>query len=193
MTVASVLKNLAAKEIADVKNEWNKYGDVEGTASITFRITENTKNLVEGEYRAKGMKMWTLEYGSGSKMDTSNPLLERYKNSKKYNQLRGQSSKSKSDDTLYNPKGTEIRTRPKGTYYDLDGNKQEGSGLGFSANWQYGLNAEKLGGGHAVTPIEPHHIIKDIIPRKNTVHKKQFEQELSSCIDEIIRGAMKNE
>lgn len=192
MTIAGVLKSLAAKEMADVRHEWGKYGDVEGTASITFKITENTKTHVNGEYSAKGMKMWMLEYGSGSLMDKLNPLLEKYKNSEKYNKVRGQSPKKKSDTALFDPNGTEIRTRPKGTYYDLDGNPQEGSGLGYTSHWHYGLNAEKLGGGYAVIPIAPHHIIKDIVPRRDTVHKQQFKQELASCLNEIFREAMEN-
>ena len=184
MTIADAMRILAAKETADVERGWSKYGKVNGNASITFTITKETKNLVEGEYRAKGMKMWMLEYGSGSLMDKSNPLLDKYTGSTKYNWRRGSSP-------ISDPGGTEIRTRPKGTYYDLDGKPQEGSGLGHSAKWQWGLDAEKLRGGHAVKPIEPHHIIKDIVPRRNTVHKQQFKEDLAKCMAEMFRGVMK--
>ncbi len=187
--IASVLRQLATKEMADVRREWGKY-NVDGNASINFHITQNTPDRVEGEYRAQGMKMWTLEYGSGSLMDKSNPLLEKYKKSEKYNKARGQSPVSKKDKALYNPGGTEIRTRPKGKYFDLDGEEQQGSGLGYSKDWEYGLNAERLNPPYAVTPVEPHHIIKDIVPRRDTVHKQQFRADLAACMAEFFRGVM---
>ena len=190
MKIADAMRQLAIKEMADVKREWGKYS-VDGNASINFRITQNTPTLVEGEYRAQGMKMWTLEYGSGSLLDKSNPLLEKYKRGNVYNHLRGRSPTARGEKSLFDPDGTEIRTRPKGTYYDLDGKPHEVSGLGFSSHWKFGLNAEKLGGGHAVVPIEPHHIIKDIVPRRDTVHKQQFKQDLAACMTEIFRGVMK--
>ena len=187
--IASVLRQLATKEMADVRREWGKY-NVDGNASINFHITQNTPGRVEGEYRAQGMKMWMLEYGSGSLMDKSNPLLEKYKQSEKYNKVRGQSTVNQEDGALYSPEGTEIRTRPSGRYYDLDGQPQEGSGLGYGKKWKYGLNAEHLHPPYAVEPIPPHHIIKDIVPRRDTVHKQQFKEDLAACMTEFFRGVM---
>lgn len=188
MSIADAMRTLAAKEIADVKRGWSKY-HADGNASITFTITKETPDIVEGEYRAEGMKMWMLEYGSGSLMDKSNPLLEKYLINNlynmRYNWRRGQAPKGGSD-----PSGTEIRTRPKGTYYDLDGKPHEGSGVGYSNNWQWGLNAEWLRGGNAVKPVAPHHIIKDIIPRRDTVHKQQFKEDLAKCMARMFRGVM---
>lgn len=189
MKIADAMKTLAKKEMADVNREWGKYS-VDGSASIKFRITQDTPTLVEGEYRAKGMKMWTLEYGSGSLLDKSNPLLTKYQRSKIYNKSRGQSPNSIRSEGLFNPNGTEIRTRPKSTYYDLDGVPHKGSGLGYSGKWNYGLNAERLG-SHSVIPIEPHHIIKDIVPRRDTVHKQQFKQDLAACMTELFKGVMR--
>ena len=191
MSIADAMRTLAAKEMADVKRGWSKY-HVDGNASITFTITKEAQGIVEGEYRAKGMKMWMLEYGSGSLMDKSNPLLEKYKNSKNYNAVRLKAPVSlEHSDVLRDPSGTTIRTRPDDKpYYDLDGKPQEGSGLGYSAKWKYGLNAEILRGDKAVKPIAPHHIIKDIIPRRDTVHKQQFKEDLAKCMTQMFRGVM---
>ena len=193
MSIADAMQQLAAKDIADIKREWDKY-DIEGNAYITFKITKDTPMLVEGRYDAKGMKMWMLEYGSGSKMDMTNPHLKEYKRSKVYNSNRGKVGQSLS--------GTEIRTRPKGSYEDIDApehKEHQGSGLGFGSQWRWGLNAEWLRGfnnergkPNAVEPIEPHHIIKDIVPRKNTVHKQEFQANVLKAIRDELRGVMKD-
>ena len=199
MRVVDAVEVLAAKDIADVEREWDKY-DVAGNAYITFKITKDTPILVEGRYDAKGMKMWTLEYGSGSKMDMTNPHLKEYKRSEVYNSNRGKAGQSLS--------GTEIRTRPKSEsdedgYEDIDApnhKRHQGSGLGFGSKWTIGLNAEWLRGKNkerggkpnAIDPIEPHHIIKDIVPRKNTVHKQEFRANILKAISDELRGVMKD-
>ena len=178
--IAEALEKLAEREMTDIEREWDKY-NAPGKANINFMITKDTDTIVKGTYNASGMKMWLLEYGQGTQMDTSNPLLERYEMSDVYNSKRGHAPYSM---------GHEIRTRPKDGYDDLDGVHHAGSGLGISKNYEYGLNVEWFGGKREIKLVWPHHIIKDIIPRKDTVHKQMFKQDILSALRDIMKGAM---
>lgn len=71
------------------------------------------------------------EFGTGSKMDTENPALPAYKNSNLWNPSR---------------RDTSIRTRPKGEYIDIFGNRQ------VSNATTPGIDLEKIG---VVTPQPP--------------------------------------
>ena len=162
--IADALLANGKKNASDIRNEWNGRGDIEGNAELTVAITKNTPDEVVMTYAASGQKAWINEYGSGSKMDTSNPFLAEYKASSRWNPER---------------KGNEIRTR-HGVYYDLDGNPHVGSDLGGES----GLNAEWL--NKPVKAHEPKHTMKEVITG-NTAYNEQLKEDLLNNFGATIK------
>ena len=114
-------------ELSYVVDEWakdvartieNKYGNsqgVEGNAMASSDLPFISEGNIVTYIRAQGQKAWILEYGSGSKSDTSSPYIDSYVSDKNFNHYR-----SKGD--------MRIRGRDAGDYKDLDRNPQVSSG-----------------------------------------------------------------
>lgn len=112
----SALTNQWAKEVSwNIERRWGNSGGVEGNAEVSVDLPYVSAGSVVEYIRAQGRKAWILEYGSGSKSDTSNPYLDSYVSSGDFNGYR-----SRSD--------MRIRGRDAGEYSDLDGGTQVSSG-----------------------------------------------------------------
>ena len=74
--ISKAVTQWANKNIADIKGEWGK-STIEGNGEINFKITKDSPNEVSGEFTASGQTMWMTDYGTGSTLDRSNPLLSR--------------------------------------------------------------------------------------------------------------------
>ena len=131
------------KEI--IEREYSHYPSSMGKADIDT-IKQIAREEVSLVFKAIGQRALILEYGKGSKMDRENPALERYMNSAIFN-------KNRTD--------LEIRTRPKGIYYDLDGVPHESK---TNANREL-----ESSGNKKYAPIKPEHIVREAI--KNQLKK----------------------
>lgn len=175
--ISKAVTQWANKNIADIKGEWGK-STIEGNAEINFKITKDSPNEVTGEFTASGQKMWMNEYGSGSKLDRSNPFLSQYTSSSVFN-------KERLNDTGFE---YAIRTRPSGHYYqDLDGNNHRGSGIGMPHGLR--LESKTTFGDMAVKPHEPKHTIKETLTG-NTVYNEQFKQDLLNSFEATIQESI---
>ena len=165
--VANVINRYAQKNVAEIEQQWDG-SRIEGDAEISFDITVDTPQLVVGEYRASGQKMWILEHGSGSLMDdeVENPGLASYKQSDLWNDER---------------ENEEIRTR-QGPYLDLDRQQQMGSGIGG----EHGLNAEKLNHGQISIAENPRHIVKETV-KLTTARNLEMKQGIIDAVGDDIR------
>ena len=176
--ISKAVTQWANKNIADIKGEWGK-STIEGNAEINFKITKDSPNEVTGEFTASGQKMWMNEYGSGSKLDRSNPFLSQYTSSSVFNKER----LNEIGDFKY-----AIRTRPAGHYYqDLDGNNHRGSGIGMPHGLR--LESKTTFGDMAVKPHEPKHTIKETLTG-NTVYNEQFKQDLLNSFGATIQESI---
>ena len=112
----SALTNQWAKEVSwNIERRWENRAGVEGNAEVSVDLPYVYAGDVVEYIRAQGQKAWILEYGSGSKSDTSNPYIDSYVSDKNFNHYR-----SKGD--------MRIRGRDAGDYKDLDRNPQVSSG-----------------------------------------------------------------
>lgn len=175
--ISKAVTQWANKNIADIKGEWGK-STIEGNAEINFKITKDSPNEVTGEFTASGQKMWINEYGSGSRLDRSNPFLSQYTSSSVFNKER----LNETGDFKY-----AIRTRPREDYQDLDGNTHVGSGIGG----KHGLRAESVStfGDKAVKPHGPMRTIKETLTG-NTVYNEQFKQDLLNSFGATIQESI---
>nr|DAH25291.1 MAG TPA: hypothetical protein [Caudoviricetes sp.] len=174
--ISKAVTQWANKNIADIKGEWGK-STIEGDAEINFKITKDSPNEITGEFTASGQKMWMNEYGSGSKLDRSNPFLSQYTSSSVFN-------KERLNDTGFE---YAIRTRPKGFYQDLDGNKHSGSGIGMPHGLR--LESKSTFGNLAVDTHEPKHTIEETLTG-NTVLNEQFKQDLLSSFGATVKESI---
>ncbi len=131
------------KEI--IEREYSHYPSSMGKADIDT-IKQIAREEVSLVFKAIGQRALILEYGKGSKMDRDNPALDNYMNSDIFN-------KNRTD--------LEIRTRPKGIYYDLDGVPHESK---TNANREL-----ESSGNKKYAPIKPEHIVREAI--KNQLKK----------------------
>lgn len=175
--ISKAVTQWANKNIADIKGEWGK-STIEGDAEINFKITKDSPNEITGEFTASGQKMWMNEYGSGSKLDRSNPFLSQYTSSSVFNKER----LNEIGEFEY-----AIRTRPKGSYQDLDGNNHRGSGIGMPHGLR--LESKSTFGNLAVDAHEPKHTIEETLTG-NTVLNEQFKQDLLSSFGATVKESI---
>lgn len=175
--ISKAVTQWANKNIADIKGEWGK-STIEGDAEINFKITKDSPNEITGEFTASGQKMWMNEYGSGSKLDRSNPFLSQYTSSSVFNKER----LNEIGEFEY-----AIRTRPKGSYQDLDGNNHSGSGIGMPHGLR--LESKSTFGNLAVDAHEPKHTIEETLTG-NTVLNEQFKQDLLSSFGATVKESI---
>lgn len=175
--LAKSVETWAKKNMADIEREWGK-STIDGEAEIKFEIVDDSPNEITGRFTASGQKMWMNEYGSGSKLDRSNPFLSQYTSSSVFNKER----LNEIGEFKY-----AIRTRPKESYQDLDGNTHIGSGIGMP----HGLRAESKStfGNHAVDAHEPRHTIEETLTG-NTVYNEQFKQDLLSSFGATVKESI---
>lgn len=141
----SVLTNQWAKEVSwNIERRWENSGGVTGTTEVNVDLPYVSAGNVVQYIRAQGRKAWILEYGSGSKSDTSNPYLDSYISSGDFNEYR-----SRSD--------MRIRGRDAGEYSDLDGGTQVSSGRNAGKD----LEAKPV-----YEPQIPLHIIQEEIEKE---------------------------
>lgn len=169
--VANVINRYAQKNVAEIEQQWDG-SRIEGDAEISFDIVADTPELVVGEYRATGQKMWILEYGSGSRMDdsTDNPGLPAYQSSDLWNNER---------------ENTEIRTR-QGAYLDLDRQPHMGSGIGG----EHGLNAERMNHGQVSIAESPRHIVKETV-KLSTARNLEMKQGIIDAVGDNIKASIR--
>lgn len=175
--LAKSVETWAKKNMADIEREWGK-STIDGEAEIKFEIVDDSPNEITGRFTASGQKMWMNEYGSGSKLDRNNPFLSQYTSSSVFNKER----LNEIGEFKY-----AIRTRPKESYQDLDGNTHIGSGIGMP----HGLRAESKStfGNHAVDAHEPRHTIEETLTG-NTVYNEQFKQDLLSSFGATVKESI---
>ena len=167
--ISDVMKQYSHGFISDIKRGWDKES-IEGEANVNFAITSDTPTLITGEYRATGQKAWIAEYGSGSLLDKSNPMLNEYRNNSAFNAERSEDF--------------EIRTRT-GEYTDLDGKTHVGSGLGGV----HGLNAEKLRGRPAIAH-SPKHVMREALGADGAAEParaKDMKQDILNAFGAVIQ------
>ena len=176
--IAKSMEVWAKKNMADINQEWGK-STIDGDAEIHFEITKDSPDEVTGRFTASGQKMWMNEYGSGSKLDRSNPFLSQYTSSSVFNRER----LNEIGDFEY-----AIRTRPSDHYYqDLDGNNHRGSGIGMPHGLR--LESKSTFGNLAVDAHEPKHTIKETLTG-NTVYNEQFKQDLLDSFGMTIKESI---
>ena len=162
-----------AKEVSwTIQNKWEGSQGVDGLAECSVDIPYISSGNVVEYIRAQGRKAWILEYGSGSKSDTSNPYLDSYVSSGDFNGYR-----SRSD--------MRIRGRDAGEYSDLDGGTQVSSGRNAGKD----LEAKPV-----YEPQIPLHIVHEYIEaeiptlrsRIATLVPELIARELSITMDVVI-------
>ena len=141
--------NKAIDEVAPtivkiIKSEYSHYPASLGKADVNT-VKKIAKEEIELVFNAIGQRALILEYGRGSSMDRDNPALDEYMRSDVFNR---------------NRIGLEIRTRPKGVYYDLDGNPHV-------SHTKY-------------APLKPEHIVREAI-------KQNLKKIMETVSDYIIR------
>lgn len=141
----SALTNQWAKEVSwNIERRWENSGGVEGNAEVSVDLPYVSTGDVVEYIRAQGQKAWILEYGSGSKSDTSSPYIDSYVSDRNFNHYR-----SKGD--------MRIRGRDAGDYKDLDRNPQVSSGRNAGKD----LEAKPV-----YEPQIPLHIIQEEIEKE---------------------------
>lgn len=119
-------------------DEYAKFPASLGQADIDSEVRARLKSEISLILKAIGQKALIAEFGKGSLMDRNNPALPRYQSSHDYNP---------------NRLDGEIRSRPKGIYYDLDGIPHKGTGG----------NKILEGKSERFNPIEPRHIVRELL------------------------------
>lgn len=107
----SFLVNQWATEVSwAIQNKWEGSHGVEGNAEISVDVPYISSGNVVEYIRAQGDKAWILEYGSGHTLDESNPYLEDYKSSDRWNPARESDGNEfigrAAGETVYVPDGT---------------------------------------------------------------------------------------
>lgn len=173
-SLADVVDSFGKKVVSDVRNEWDRFPFVDGYSEAKFGIVKNDGYRVVGQLEAKGQKMWILEHGKGSLMDdeSENPDLADYKHSDIWNKEREEN---------------EIRTRPRKTYYDIDGQPHRGSGFGMPHGYNAETNMHK-----PISPIPGQHIIRDNLMATSgtSARIQQLEEEIAEVIGHEIDAAI---
>ena len=141
----SALTNQWAKEVSwNIERRWENMTGVEGNAEVSVDLPYVSAGDVVEYIRAQGQKAWILEYGSGSKSDTSSPYIDSYVSSSNFNSYR-----SRGD--------MRIRGRAAGEYSDLDGNPQVSTGTNAGRD----LEAKPV-----YEPQIPLHVIQEEIEKE---------------------------
>jgi len=113
-----------AKEVSwTIQNKWENSQGVDGLAECSVDVPYISSGNVVEYIRAWGDKAWILEYGSGHTLDESNPYLEDYKSTDRWNPARA----SDGNEFVGRAAG-EIVYVPDGTTYESTG-KAEGMRL----------------------------------------------------------------
>lgn len=176
--LAKSVETWAKKNMADIERGWGK-STIDGEAEIKFEIVDDSPNEITGRFTASGQKMWMNEYGSGSKLDRSNPFLSQYTSSSVFNKER----LNETGDFKY-----AIRTRPSGHFYqDLDGNNHRGSGIGMPHGLR--LESKSTFGNLAVDAHEPKHTIQETLTG-STAYNEQFKQDLLSSFGATVKESI---
>ena len=153
--------NKAIDEVAPtivkiIKSEYSHYPASLGKADVNT-VKKIAKEEIELVFNAIGQRALILEYGRGSSMDRDNPALDEYMRSDVFNR---------------NRIGLEIRTRPKGVYYDLDGNPHV-------SHTNVNRDLEKTDNSK-YAPLKPEHIVREAI-------KQNLKKIMETVSDYVIR------
>lgn len=162
--VAGVIKAHANSICQRAKGE---YESNSALAPFKYEIHNDlilrTESIVIAHIEASGGLAWILEFGSGSKMDPSNPYINDYFKDSRFNNWR--------------PQSLEIATREPGTYTDLDGETQ----VSNATHPGYPLEGLDNGKYEAIAPM---HIIEKIVKQEIIA----IEGELLGAIQDVISG-----
>lgn len=140
---------------------------------ITFTETGTHFNAL---IWAEGMNAVIAEWGSGSKMDLTNPYLPAYQSSPDYNPERREQGT------------TAILGRPYGPYTDLDGVEHFSSGRLAGVNLEEGHIFE-AGGGVKYEPHEAEHYMREAVNANRVIIHERFILAIKRCFTRIsIRG-----
>lgn len=172
-----IIREEFAKATLDAAEYIRKDAALFNRSGIVPHMTfSETGTLFEALIWAEGMEAVIAEWGSGSKMDLTNPYLPIYQASPNYNPERTE-------------KGTTaILGRPYGPYTDLDGVEH------FSSGRLAGVNLEDghvFKGGNAVQfePHEPEHYMRDAVMANRVIIHERFALAIKRCFARIpIRG-----
>lgn len=145
-----------------IKSRWASLG-IKGNAEVDSYILGNVKGMVASRIFGSGQKAWIAEFGSGSRMDTNNPYLEKYLRSPEFNQWRLHSSRMP------------IMGRSAGEYKDIDGVEHSSSGK------LAGFDLER-DGKPEFQPQEPMHVMQEEV----TAALPEISESLSAAISKAI-------
>lgn len=183
--ITKIVRDYSKAACEQVRQEWARSADEEGKAEIKYTV-EDAENVVIAAIYATGQKMWVLEYGKGSKMETAsieNPFLDEY--------LRGQ-VKGADGKPLFNRErlgqGLKILGRPKGTYLDLDDaeHKTSGTFAGYVLE-----SSEENASPYAVSVLPPRKIIKNVLfGQNNDGVIAEVEKEINKAVGELALKVM---
>jgi hypothetical protein len=107
----SALVHQWATEVSwTIQNKWEGSQGVDGLAECSVDVPYISSGNVVEYIRAWGDKAWILEYGSGHTLDESNPYLEDYKSTDRWNPARASDGNEfigrTAGETVYVPDGT---------------------------------------------------------------------------------------
>lgn len=132
--------------------------------------------LLEATIWAEGMEAVIAEWGSGSKMDLSNPFLPMYQSDANYNPERLAQGT------------TTILGRPKGTYTDMDGVEHTSSGRLRGRNLEEGYTFSD-GTEIKFEAHEAEHYMRNSVAANRLIIRERFILAIKRCFMRIpIRG-----
>lgn len=165
--VLKAIKKVLAEEAdiitSQVYMDWAQYGNLKlGNAEIEKQkvIHDEAKRLLNLVFYAKGQRALIAEYGKGSKLDRTNPVLQEYLNGTVFNR----------DRLKFNlATASRVKDGNGEFYYDLDG-KPHRKGTTKLRNRETGLdehgNVVDSSVNPAYKPIEPRHIVAQAIRQR---------------------------
>ena len=166
----------------EVRQQWGALDNTDGEAAIQQQELEISQDTVARAICAYGQKAWIAEFGKGSLMDDSstNPFLTDYVNSPQFNKARLNGTvRIFGEDVEMPGRKMAVVGRPRGVYYDIDGNPHTSHGS------LEGIPIERWKGQPLFTPIRGKHIISDIL-RADGVLMGEMNEEIQSAVMEIL-------
>ena len=152
--IETAVDMIAPEIVGKIETEYSHYPSSLGKAEVKT-VKKIAKEEILLVFNAIGQRALILEYGKGSAIDKENPALDEYMNSDIFNK---------------NRMNLEIRTRPKGVYYDLDGNVHVSH---TNANRDL-----EQSGNSRYEPLKPEHIVREAIKQ----NLKKIMVTVSDCI-----------
>ena len=180
-----ILRKYCKVACDEVRQQWGALDTIDGDATITERELEITQDTVARALCAYGQKAWIAEFGKGSLMDDSstNPFLDDYINSPIFNKARLSGSvKIFGSDVEVSGRKMAVVGRPRGVYYDIDGNPHTSHG-----NLEE-IPIERWKGQPLFTPIRGKHIISNILEKSGLID--EMNEEIQTAVMDIMYELM---